>query len=377
MALQSSPTGAPVSLLSGGGGDQISIGDTFRTLNLILGPVVLDGGDSTATVAFDETGAAVGRSYLFTAITGTDHLIGQDTASATNEQDFSYQHLGAIVLDAGNHGNTFTIRATGAAVDLHTGNGANSILAGDATNGYHLAFSQPLTIDGQSGTNQLAVNDQGTTTKGLTYTVGSTSVQASDAGTISYSHVKQLTLNSGKGGNTIDVVSTASGMTVDLNGGTGSDTLVGPSSANTWDVTGANAGTLQSSVLASTVTFASMTNLTGGASTDAFRIHTGGSISGNIDGKAGSNTLDYSAYTGDISADLLLKKVTAVTGLVTNLQNVTGSTGNDLIVGSGQAGTLRGGTGATSLSPRQPPVSSSGALAIISSSQARRLMTPI
>jgi hypothetical protein len=141
------------------------------------------------------------------------------------------------------------------------------------------------------------------------------------------------------GGNTYAIQSVPAGVSLTLTGGTGTDTLHGPDTANTWQITGANAGTLNQ-----TVTFTSIQNLTGGAANDAFAFQTGGSLSGTLDGGGGSNTLDYSSYTGDITVDLPLGMATGF-ARISNIENVTGSIGNDLLVGDANPNTLRGGTG--------------------------------
>src|SRR5262249_44696141 len=77
------------------------------------------------------------------------------------------------------------------------------------------------------------------------------------------------------------------GMTYD--GGAGTDTLFGPNSANSWVVTAANGGTLNSSN-----SFTSVENLVGGTGDDAVAFGSSGSLDGAIDGSAGTNSLDYS-----------------------------------------------------------------------------------
>jgi Ca2+-binding RTX toxin-like protein len=59
-----------------------------------------------------------------------------------------------------------------------------------------------------------------------------------------------------------------------------------------------------------------------------------------------NNTLDYSAYTGDITVNLSLATptATALAG-ISGIENVTGSIGNDLLVGDANANVLIGGTG--------------------------------
>ena len=64
-----------------------------------------------------------------------------------------------------------------------------------------------------------------------------------------------------------------------------------------------------------------------------------------LNGGSGTNTLDYSQYVGDITVNLRLGTATGFTGGISNIQNVTGSQGNDLIVGDANANVLVGGAG--------------------------------
>jgi hypothetical protein len=120
----------------------------------------------------------------------------------------------------------------------------------------------------------------------------------------------------------------------------GTTTVQGPNTVNTWQVTGTNAGTLDG-----TVAFSGVQNLVGGSAGNTFQFHTGGSLAGTLNGGGGTNTLDYTAYQGDILVDLLLHTASLVGQGVSNVANVNGSTGNSLIVGDANANVLVGGTG--------------------------------
>jgi hypothetical protein len=141
-------------------------------------------------------------------------------------------------------------------------------------------------------------------------------------------------------GNNYTIQSTLPGVALTVTGGTGNNTLQGPNTANTWQVTGANAGTLDG-----TVAFTGMESLIGGSAGNTFQFHTGGSLAGTINGGGGTNTLDYSAYQGDILVDLLLNNANLVGQGVSNMANVIGSQGNSLIVGDANTTSLVGGTG--------------------------------
>jgi hypothetical protein len=127
-------------------------------------------------------------------------------------------------------------------------------------------------------------------------------------------------------------------------GGPGpTNTLIAADTPNTWTITGTDRGTLNA------FTFRGFQNLTGGAAADTFALRPGGGVSGGVDGGGGANTLDYSQYVGDVTVDLALNLAglvnRGVAGGVRHIANVTGSIGNDLLVGDANANVLTGGTG--------------------------------
>jgi parallel beta-helix repeat protein len=79
-----------------------------------------------------------------------------------------------------------------------------------------------------------------------------------------------------------------------LTGGSASDTLQGPDASTTWNLSGANAGTV---FPGNPANFSSFENLLGGAATDYLYLADKTTFSGSIDGGAGQNSLDYTAYT--------------------------------------------------------------------------------
>jgi titin len=150
-----------------------------------------------------------------------------------------------------------------------------------------------------------------------------------------------LVLKAGSGNNTFDVQSLPPGNpTVTLDGGAGTNTLQGPNQNNSWQVTAPNAGSLDTNIK-----FANVQNVIGGIGNDAFAFKTGGSLGGTLDGGAGTNTLDYSGFVGDVTVDLPLAIATGIANGLANIQNVIGSQGNDLLVGDANSNVLLGGTG--------------------------------
>jgi Ca2+-binding RTX toxin-like protein len=123
-----------------------------------------------------------------------------------------------------------------------------------------------------------------------------------------------------------------------LVGGQGVDTIIGPDTDTTWNITGADTGNVAG------IIFAGFENLTGGTGADTFVFADGSSMSGVIDGGGGINSLDYSAYTTDVRVDLGAGTAEG-TGGVNNIQNVKGGSGNDILIGNAQTNTLIAGAG--------------------------------
>jgi Ca2+-binding RTX toxin-like protein len=164
-------------------------------------------------------------------------------------------------------------------------------------------------------------------------------------------------IDGGGGNNTLDYHNLSTNVTIGLGtntatgiggtfsningfiGGSGNNTVVGPNTDSTWTITGHNTFMILG------ITFGNFQNITGGAGNDTFAFQTGGQLDGMIDGGGGINLLTYAAYTGDVIVDLLIHTATGVGGGIFNIQNVTGSNGNSLLVGDANPNVLMGGTG--------------------------------
>ena len=126
-----------------------------------------------------------------------------------------------------------------------------------------------------------------------------------------------------------------------ITGGGGVDTLAATNGTNAWQITGANAGTLNT-----TTVFSGITNLTGGTGNDTFAFSTG-SLSGNIVGGGGTDTLDYSSLSGPV--DVVLTSVSGglgtgtgplIGGNFSGISILNGSaSGADVLTGPNQANT--------------------------------------
>jgi filamentous hemagglutinin family protein len=99
----------------------------------------------------------------------------------------------------------------------------------------------------------------------------------------------------------------------------GGETLTGPNQNTTWTLTGPGRGTL--SGYPNGMRFENIENLTGGSASDTFLFRDGARF-GRLDGAGGSDRLDYSDYTGDVTVDLPENIATGTSGAF-NIENVT------------------------------------------------------
>jgi hypothetical protein len=114
------------------------------------------------------------------------------------------------------------------------------------------------------------------------------------------------------------------------------DTITGSTVNTAWVVNGANQAAVTTAGV--TINFSGIENLTGGVARDDFRILPTGSLSGNISGAGGINSIDYSAWTTGVNVNLSQTtngNATGVTGLLSNFRIVIGGSGNDNLLGHG------------------------------------------
>ncbi|NJN91999.1 MAG: CHAT domain-containing protein, partial [Leptolyngbyaceae cyanobacterium RM2_2_4] len=102
-----------------------------------------------------------------------------------------------------------------------------------------------------------------------------------------------------------------SGGRVDqIDGAAGSNALIGDNTANTWQLLGTDAGSVNG-----VVEFSNIGNLTGGDAADTFIFSDGATLSSSIDGAPGFDTLDYSDYTTPVTVDLDQNQATGTAGV--------------------------------------------------------------
>jgi Ca2+-binding RTX toxin-like protein len=157
---------------------------------------------------------------------------------------------------------------------------------------------------------------------------------------------------------------------ISYDGGSGTNTLAGPNTTNTWTVTAAYAGNLNGSV-----TFTNVQNLTGGSGNDTFHAGPGNeTFTGNggsdtyafvanttlgtdtINDSSGNGTITFAGTTPGCTLDL--SKTTAQTvnanltltlSSATGIQKIIGGNGNDVLTGNSLNNTFIDNSGSNTL----------------------------
>jgi hypothetical protein len=346
---------ASVTLNAGLGTTAVNVGAPGNTLDPLAGSLAVHGAGSTS-VAFNNQGANprishgdywsggsadfYGAQHLHVDFTGVGPMTLSDPAATTNTHLFyTMPAVGSLTINgAGSDIITALAPAVGQndwwITGPNTGNINNVVRFNNVyflETGYsgidvfHLLAGGSETAIGNPGSGDNPVLDLSGYTPGAVVTLPTSLAWGSVGPNTSFNGIKRI-------------IGTA-----------GVDTLVGPDYATTWVVSGANAGRVvgaayYAQVFVADVAFSGFENLQGGPAADTFAFQTGGGVSGRIGG-SGSDTLDYSAVVGNTVVDLALGTASGVGGGVAGIANVTGSRGNNLLVGDARANVLRGGTG--------------------------------
>ncbi|WP_187275786.1 filamentous hemagglutinin N-terminal domain-containing protein [Parahaliea aestuarii] len=331
-------------------------GGSDTILGLALYAITSANAGTAGTVAFSNvenlTGTTGDDNFNFAAggslsggVDGVSGAADTVTYAATTTLSAGSEGQNIDIVEANGAGDTLT--AAAAADFVQTGldetevdgtgviyRGFENLLGSSGNDTFDLAAGGLSgTIDGAGGSDTIL---------GLAlYAI--TGADAGTAGTVTFSNVENLTgtagddnFNFAAGGSLSGSVSglagndtfTFSGGTLggSIDGGDDSDTIVG---ASTYSITGTNAGTADGG------NFSNIENLTGSANADTFTF-AGGTLSGTINGDAGSDTIAGATLYTISGTDA----GTADGSSFSNVESLTGSSGDDTFTFTG--GTLTG-----------------------------------
>ena len=322
----------------------------------IIGSSPSGGPDDTALVGVGGSLAGIAAALNFTnspgftsiAVDGssdsaketvavTDHSIaGMSPGLISYVQNQS--HL--VSIKSGGGGNTFYVTSTGPVptLSISTGTGVDQVNIGDAANTINSILGNLSVVKG-AGSAFLAVNDQGTTA-GQKYTLTANSFGRSGAGAIAFKGVNTIVLNTGISGDTYTLTDTPT-ANLSLNDLGGTNSLSGPNLASVWNIIGTN------KVRIGTLSATNIQSLIGGTDIDTFVFSAGALLTGSLNGGggAGRNWIDLSAYTTNVTVNLATGISTGVGGAISNIQDVRGGSGNDILTGNSVGNVLVGGAG--------------------------------
>jgi hypothetical protein len=281
------------------------------TFSIATGTIEIYGGPGTDAVALRGTA----NDDTFTVGSGTvSELAAQNTAQATTftiglnaVPSLTLKGAGGSdSLTGPNQANTWTITGTNVGTLNATTSftGIQNLIGGAGADTFAIGSSGSVAgvIDGGAGSNTLDFSGRATA---VTVTLQATGPNKATA-TGGWTNIATL-IGSSAGGNT----------------------FVGAATANLWDISGANSGSVNGAL-----TFSGFQNLTGGSVNDTFLFLPGGALSGNLNGGAPINTLDYSQYGSPVTVNLAAKTATAIAGTWANLQVFKGTATTDTLRGT-------------------------------------------
>src|SRR5262245_8613281 len=379
----------PTTVLGGDGSNAVNVSSNAGTNTGNLAGIA-----AAVTVTADQSGSVALTVSDFSASSGNANVVvtasqvqgfagpsDNVTISYTTSGSGSFSQLRLIGSNSPSLAEAFTIQSPGAPFRLDASDGADQINvqgltatatinggAGNDTISVASAsqrldtINAALSIDAGTGSNSLTVDDSGeSSTANSSVVLTSSQIQgfagSANATTISYkalggsfsaitlrgsdtladsfqvsSTLGSATQVQGGGGNdSVTLLSATAVLAFD--GGSASDTLTAANAANTWHLTGSNAGDVNAKA-----SFANVENLNGGTLADSFVFSDGKGVSGTIDGKAGSDTLDYGAYTTAVSVNLQTGSATG-TGGFAGIENAIGGSASDSLTGADTANT--------------------------------------
>jgi hypothetical protein len=377
--------------IAGGGGNDTIIGDTVANTWNILSA---DAGTVTGIGSFSDIDNLTGN-------TNTDDFVFADASSLSGVVNGATGN-DSVDLSAETGAVTVTMGSAGFLnIESFIGNNTNSTIIGDNivndwiingvndgsinyisgttffTNFNNLTGGNGVDTFSLSGGSITGVLDGGASTDTLVgdNAANTWTITAADAGLVSgvasFSNIENLTgnlstdnfifndpgslsgiINGAAGADSVDYSAKTGAVLVDLSdasfvsietfiGNNTSSTLLSNNVTNSWNITGENDGTVGIN------TFVDFNNLTGNDSTDNFLISAGGSVTGNIEGGLGNDTLQgtNAATTWNITgADV--GNVSSVVNSFSGIEALQGGNGVDSFIFSDAvnfSGVINGG----------------------------------
>jgi Ca2+-binding RTX toxin-like protein len=286
--------------------DPHAFGTFYANLDRTTGNLLVRGGtdffvnlNSPAGDLFlpsDDTFRIVYSSSTLSVATDIGHLVAGTGGSGTLPSSFNISDVKSITIEAGGGNDVINLDSlTGTPITVNAGAGNDVINLGT---GDLNRLTGAVTINGQGGTDTVTFQDSANTSSD-TYIVTASTISRPVFGGATFNDVDRVVLNAEAGDNTFDILSDGPALTI--NAGPGNDT---------------------------------------------FRLHPGLSSVLTINGQAGKDTLDYSAFITGVRVQLPQQTATAtISGGARSIENAIGGSGNDFLFGDAGNNILIGGRG--------------------------------
>jgi hypothetical protein len=324
--------------------DSVNVGNNHSVQN-ILGLLTVENATAHNTLTLDDAGDATARTVSFNTFGGTP-VLGLVHGLAPADIHYQYGATSTLTVDGGTGGNSVTVTAlplSATVLNINGGTGTNTLTSNNLGNSFNVTSNNAGNLDGATAVtfsniqnlNGGTGNDSFMLSNGVGVSGNINGGGGTDTLNYSlYALVNPISVNL-QTSKATNIGGTIANI-VNLVGGAGSDTLVGANTTNIWNITATNAGNING-----TFAFSAIENLTGGTANDTFNFSNGVGVSGNINGGGGSDTLNYSQYAANdpITVNLQTSTATNVGGVFSNIQNLVGGLGSDTLVGPNTANT--------------------------------------
>ncbi|MEQ8426956.1 MAG: filamentous hemagglutinin N-terminal domain-containing protein [Gammaproteobacteria bacterium] len=293
-----------------------TVAATFDVDNNTSGNIDIDNNYTTGLVTLTNLNVAAGAGTISFDNTGNQSLT--ITSATTNTGGISITNTGDANTDTLTVGTTVSTAGSGTislstlnrgdiaingGIDASTSGGTITVSAAD-----NMSFGV-VTLTTGVGTGQINLNVDSTNTQVATLNLTNATLTSAD---------------------------------INLDSGAAGDTLIGQNVANTWTITGADTGTLGNANLSVDADYTDFDNLTGNADSDLFDFN-GGTVSGNVDGAGGTNTLDYAGAASGSVTLVATGSTTGFSGTAGTADQITGTYDNiTTLVANSTADTLTG-----------------------------------
>ena len=328
-----------ISLYGGAGNDTYVFSDGVTLNGSIDGQSGSDWLDFSAfttarNVVLTGLGSVDGFNGLEASLTGSFANIDTITATSSHQDTFTGANLDANFAINGN----VIYTSTGHTL---TANAFETLNGGAGSDTFDVSGAQTYNLNGGAGDDVFRLENDATLTGTIDGQSGSNTLDFSP-----YTTSRDIILTgtgslNGFAGIEFSIIGTFDNINRIL-GGSGDDSLSGTNDPGVWTVTPTGGSYTSAS---RTLTFASIETLSGSGYDDTFIIKNGVTLPGSIDGRGGTDTLDFSDFLTDLEVTLENGYVNVFHGGVTSIENVIGGAGNDILVGDDNDNVIDGGAG--------------------------------